>query len=151
MICQSGTTSVSCNTTLLDYIRNSVRLTGTKEGCAEGECGACTVYLDDSAVLACLIPATRANRATVTTVEGLDHEIQKSFVDCGAVQCGFCIPGFLMSGAKLLTEFPSATDEQIQAGLSGNLCRCTGYYKINEAVRAARPGSEASRHGGGER
>ena len=123
--------------TLLDWVRDQAGLTGMKEGCAEGECGACTMLVDGAAVMSCLVTAAQVDGGSVTTVEGLDHPIQQAFVDDFAVQCGFCIPGFLMSGARLIDECPTPTTEQIQLGLSGNLCRCTGYYPIVQAVRDA--------------
>ena len=126
--------------TLLDWLRLDVGLTGTKEGCAEGECGACTVHLDGQAVLACLVPAARADGAAITTVEGVApapgvlHPVQQALADCEGVQCGFCTPGFVMSAVMLAAEEPNPSRAQVEHGLAGNLCRCTGYYGIIDAI-----------------
>jgi aerobic carbon-monoxide dehydrogenase small subunit len=127
---------------LLDFIREDLGLTGTKEGCAEGECGACTVIMNGKSVLSCLIPAVKAEGAEILTVEGVAgdaelHPIQQAFLEEGAVQCGYCTPGMVLSAKALLDENPDPTVEEVKKGISGNLCRCTGYAKIIRAVQLA--------------
>ncbi len=133
---------VDAETRLLDLLREGLHLTGTKEGCGEGECGACTVLIDGRPVNSCLVLAPQADGADVLTIEGVAdgdqlHPIQQAFVDAGGVQCGFCTPGFIMSTYALLRDTPDPTDDEIRSALEGNLCRCTGYGKIVEAVQLA--------------
>jgi carbon-monoxide dehydrogenase small subunit len=127
---------------LLYLLRERVGLPGAKNACEQGECGSCTVYLDDLPVCSCLVAAGQANGRQVTTVEGLAeggelHPVQRAFLECGAVQCGFCTPGLIMSTHDLLARCPRPSDPEIREALAGNLCRCTGYEKILDAVRAA--------------
>ena len=132
---------------LLDVLRHDLELTGTKEGCGEGECGSCSVLLDGVLVNSCLIPVLQANGSEIVTIEGLASDgrlqvLQQSFLDCGGAQCGICTPGMIIASLHLLNKKPRPTLEEIREGLSGNLCRCTGYMQIFEAVAdAARRGA----------
>ena len=133
--------NVESNWTLLYVIRNVLHLTGTHSGCELGDCGACTVLMDGNAVNSCLVPALEADGHNITTIEGLStglelDPLQKSFVEKGAIQCGFCTPGMVMAAKGLLTKNPKASDNEVRHGLAGNICRCTGYSKIVEAVTA---------------
>lgn len=124
---------------LLDVLREDLRLTGTKEGCGEGECGACTVILDGQIVNSCLVPVAQANGSDITTIEGVAvgdqlHVVQQAFIDHGGAQCGICTPGMILAAVDLLQRNPAPTEADIRTGLAGNLCRCTGYMKIFESV-----------------
>ena len=135
---------------LLDVIRRQLHLTGTKEGCGEGECGACAVLIDGELVNSCLTPVLQAEGTSITTIEGVAtddtlHAVQQAFIAHGGAQCGICTPGMILAAVSLHRHSPNATDDQIRSGLAGNLCRCTGYMKIFDAVRhalAASPRSE---------
>lgn len=133
---------VQINMTMLDFLRKEKHLTGTKKGCGEGECGACTILLDGSAVDSCLMLAVEADGHEIVTIEGVQqdgvlHPVQKEFIDKWALQCGFCTPGMIMSALSLLHENPEPTEQEIRDGIAGNLCRCTGYAKIVEAIDSA--------------
>ncbi len=135
--------AVAPNKTLADLLRYDLGLTGTKKGCDCGDCGACTVILDGDAVNSCLVLAVQADGSQVETIEGLSteaglHPIQEAFVEKGAIQCGFCTPGMIMSARNLLDKNPDPTEEDIREGISGNLCRCTGYQKIIAAIDAGK-------------
>ena len=124
---------------LLDVLREQLHLTGTKEGCGEGECGACTVFIDGEIVNSCLVPVAQVNGAEITTIEGVAsgdqlHAVQQAFIDCGGAQCGICTPGMVLAAVDLLERNPNPTETDIRNGLAGNLCRCTGYMKIFDSV-----------------
>ena len=134
-------TEIPEDATLLKVLRDIRHLTGTKEGCGEGDCGACTVLVDGRSVNSCLLPAVQAEGCQVMTIEGVEAHpelarIQKAFVDYGAVQCGFCSPGMIMSTVALLQKYPKPTEEEIRRGLSGNICRCTGYQAMVDAIQS---------------
>lgn len=127
---------------LLDVLRTDCGLTGSKEGCGEGECGACSVFMNGELVNSCLVPALQADKAEITTIEGLEkerslHVVQQSFLECGGAQCGICTPGMIMAAVDLLNKNSKPSRQEIQDGLSGNLCRCTGYMKIFDSVEHA--------------
>ncbi len=134
---------VSSHMLLVELIRETIGLTGTKQGCKSGECGACTVIMNGKSVLSCMILACDCDGAKIVTIEGLGgddkelHPIQQAFIEKGAIQCGFCTPGMILSTKYLLDRNPDPSDEEIRIGLAGNICRCTGYQKIFEAVRLA--------------
>ncbi len=133
---------------LLEVLREDLRLTGTKEGCGEGECGACSVLLDGELVNSCLLPALQAEGAEITTIEGIAtgeqlHAVQQAFIECGGAQCGICTPGMVIAAVQLLKRKPRPTGDDIREGLAGNLCRCTGYMKIFESVVKACQATES--------
>jgi len=139
---ESTEVEIEPHLTLLQLLRDGLGLTGTKEGCGMGECGACTVLLDGKTVNSCIFPAMEVDGKSVTTIEGLTdaqgnlHPIQKAFIEYGAIQCGFCTPGMVLSAKALLDENPKPTEEEIRDGIAGNLCRCTGYLQIVQAIKA---------------
>jgi len=133
--------AVEPNMTLVNLIRYELGLTGTKKGCETGDCGACTVIMDGIPVNSCLVLAVQANGRKIETIEGLEtevglHPVQEAFVEKGAIQCGFCSPGMILSAKHLLDKHPNPEEGQIRAAISGNLCRCTGYQKIIEAIKS---------------
>lgn len=139
---EKRTLDITPYTRLLDLLREDLGLTGAKEGCGKGECGACTVIMNGELTPSCLVPAPQADGAEIITIEGLKmgdklHPIQESFIEAGAVQCGFCIPGMVLAGKRLLDKNPNPTEKEVRYGLAGNICRCTGYAKIIEAVMMA--------------
>jgi carbon-monoxide dehydrogenase small subunit len=133
---------VASDLRLMDFLREDLRLTGTKEGCGEGECGACTVIMEGKAVNSCLVLAASCNNSQITTIEGVSteelHPLQKAFIEVGAVQCGYCTPGMILSAKALLDKSLDISSEDVREAISGNLCRCTGYQKIVEAIELAR-------------
>jgi carbon-monoxide dehydrogenase small subunit len=136
------TLNVESDALLIDVLRDQLGLTGTKKGCGTGDCGACTIIMDGKAVTSCMILAVSAEGKTITTIEGLEqngklHPIQTAFIEHGAIQCGFCTPGMILTAKTLLDSNPNPTEAEIRAGIAGNLCRCTGYTKIVEAIQAA--------------
>lgn len=134
--------AVEPNRVLVDVLRDQLGLTGTKVGCAAGDCGSCTVIMDGKAVNSCLVLAVQANGSNILTIEGMEtdqglHPLQQAFVDKGAIQCGFCTPGLILSSKALLDQNPNPDRSEIRMAISGNLCRCTGYQKIVEAIQDA--------------
>lgn len=133
---------------LLDVLREQLRLTGTKEGCGEGECGACSVMIDGQIVNSCLVPVAQVEGAEIRTIEGIAsenqlHAVQQAFIECGGAQCGICTPGMVMAAVNLLEQIPNPNEAEIRNGLAGNLCRCTGYMKIFESVVQACQGTQS--------
>jgi aerobic carbon-monoxide dehydrogenase small subunit len=140
---QSHEIAVEPNLTLADMLRYQLALTGTKKGCDTGDCGACTVIMDGNAVNSCLVLAVQTDGSVIETIEGLStdqglHPLQEAFVEKGAIQCGFCSPGVIMSAKNMLDKNPNPSEAEIREGISGNLCRCTGYQKIFEAIESQR-------------
>jgi carbon-monoxide dehydrogenase small subunit len=149
---QSYDLAISPNRTLVEVLREDVGLTGTKRGCNEGDCGACTVLVNNEPVLSCMMLAVDAHDQEIITIEGLAvdgqlHPVQQAFIDHGALQCGFCTPGMILTAKYLLDQDPNLSDEEIRSGLAGNLCRCTGYVQILEAVAACRDDKIAATEG----
>jgi carbon-monoxide dehydrogenase small subunit len=144
------TVRVDIRRTLLEVLRETLGLTGTKEMCNKGDCGGCTVIMDGRPVLSCLTLAIEAQGKKITTIEGLAdgytlHPLQQAFVDAGAIQCGYCTPGFIMSAKALLDRHPHPTEDEIKEGIANNICRCTGYVQIVEAIQAASQGKGGKR------